>query len=80
MPMPRTGAEGGTRFDISFPADANVETLDGRIILIITPDGGSEPRFQVSGNIGAPQVFGVDIDDIVIRKRGNVVVRPVENP
>jgi hypothetical protein len=60
----RSAADEGTRFDISFSASANAEALDGRIILIITPDDESEPRFQVNPYIGAPQIFGVDVDGL----------------
>ncbi len=37
---------------------------DGRVIVILTPDGDEEPRFQVSQAIEAPQIFGVDVEGL----------------
>ncbi|MDT0575923.1 alpha/beta hydrolase-fold protein [Croceicoccus sp. F390] len=45
-------------FTVSLPAGA--QPIDGRVLLILTPDGKTEPRYQVDQNIDAPQIFGVD--------------------
>lgn len=49
-------------FKIGLSADAVKEAHDGRVILIITPDGATEPRFQVKQSYDAPQIFGVNVD------------------
>ncbi len=51
-------------FEITLDRNAVDEAHDGRVILIITPDGETEPRFQVDQNFDAPQIFGVNIDGL----------------
>jgi hypothetical protein len=51
-------------FAISFDESVSVEPLDGRIILILTTNEESEPRFQVGSGIDAPQIFGIDINGL----------------
>ena len=41
---------------------AGQSALDGRMILILSTDDGSEPRFQVNAGMQAPAVFGVDVN------------------
>lgn len=52
----------GATFHISFAADASAEALDGRLILILSKDDDSEPRFQVRPGVDAVQIFGVNVD------------------
>ena len=41
------------------------EPLDGRLLLLLSKDGASEPRFQVSAtSLSSAQVFGVDVDGL----------------
>lgn len=49
-------------FAVSFTESLDVESLDGRIILIVTDREEPEPRFQVSAGIDAAQVFGLDVE------------------
>jgi hypothetical protein len=52
------------RFAISFPPARRAQPLDGRVLLIISPDGRTEPRMQ-SDQYRAnstPPIFGVDVD------------------
>ncbi|WP_411816339.1 alpha/beta hydrolase-fold protein [Hyphococcus sp. DH-69] len=51
-------------FRVELPKSAPEAAYDGRVILILTPDGEKEPRFQVSANFDAAQVFGVNVDGI----------------
>lgn len=53
-----------TSFALSFSRDASAAALDGRLILILAKDDGSEPRFQVRSGINAAQIFGVDADGL----------------
>ncbi|MEJ2237142.1 MAG: hypothetical protein P8X82_02495, partial [Gemmatimonadales bacterium] len=49
-------------FAVSFTESLDMESLDGRIILIVTDRQEPEPRFQVSAGIDAAQVFGLDVE------------------
>ena len=60
-PNTDTGLE-ATRFSISFTGEASAEPLDGRMILILSKDDQSEPRFQVSAGVDAVQIFGITVD------------------
>jgi hypothetical protein len=51
-------------FKVSLNAAGAQPATDGRVIVILTPDGSKEPRFQVDAeNLGA-QVFGVTVDGL----------------
>ncbi|WP_414901578.1 alpha/beta hydrolase-fold protein [Sphingomonas flavalba] len=39
-------------------------SYDGRVILILTPDGKTEPRFQVNPTFKGAQIFGVNVDGL----------------
>jgi hypothetical protein len=47
---------------ISFPEAMSDSSLDGRVLLILATDDAREPRFQVTASLGAPQVFGIDVE------------------
>jgi len=49
---------------ISFTADQSAESLDGRMLLLISKNNEREPRFQVSDGPTGQQVFGVDVDGL----------------
>ena len=58
-----TGA-GADTFVVTLPATGIDARNDGRVLVILTPDGKTEPRFQVgTDNLGA-QIFGVDADGL----------------
>ena len=38
--------------------------VDGRIIVMLTTDDSSEPRFQVRPGVQAIQIFGIDVDNL----------------
>ena len=50
------------RVTVTLPAAAGREALDGRLVLVVTPDTTGEPRLQVAPGPNAPQVFGLDVD------------------
>ena len=50
--------------EISFPPEVEDRALDGRVILLISTDGETEPRFQVRPGVDAVQLFGIDIDGL----------------
>ncbi len=48
-------------FGVSYSETVSADTVDGRVLLIIATSDESEPRFQITAGIEAPQIFGVDI-------------------
>jgi hypothetical protein len=52
------------RIAVSFSAKLSNTPLDGRIILIVSRDETSEPRFQVSDGPTTAQAFGIDIQGL----------------
>jgi len=69
--------------EISFPPEVEDRALDGRVILLISTDGETEPRFQVRPGVDAVQLFGIDIDGLspgeAIRFDATVVGYPIES-
>ncbi len=55
---------GGIEFEVSFSERAGSEAVDGRIILLLSTDNSSEPRFQTGTGAGAIGVFGIDVDGL----------------
>jgi hypothetical protein len=51
-------------FRVQIDESAPQDNYDGRIILILTPDGETEPRFQVDQAYDAPQIFGIQVDGL----------------
>jgi hypothetical protein len=52
------------RVALSYPSPAGATPLDGRLLLLVSTDGGKEPRFQITDNDRTQQVFGVDVDGL----------------
>ena len=55
---------GAETFRVTIPSTAAKGPFDGRVILILTPDGSTEPREQVVPGVKAAQIFGVTIDGL----------------
>jgi len=54
---------GKLRFEISFPDSQSAKPLDGHILLGISTDKSSEPRFQLrEEEASSAQFFGLDVD------------------
>lgn len=49
-------------FHVTFPAARSAASLDGRLLVLLTPNGDSEPRFQVAPGTKAIQVVGLDVE------------------
>jgi hypothetical protein len=47
-------------FSVTFSGDS---AMDGRLLLLISTDDSTEPRFQISDGPGTQQVFGLDVND-----------------
>ncbi|WP_293904412.1 hypothetical protein [Phenylobacterium sp.] len=55
---------GATTFSVSFPKAASAAPLDGRLILIVSPEPTPEPRLQVEleAPLRTPYIFGQTVD------------------
>ena len=62
--VPTACGRGGDRVtvDVTFPASASAEPLDGRLILVLSTAPEGEPRLAVTDGPGAQPVFGLDVD------------------
>ena len=49
---------------VTVPAAPGTKPLDGRLLLLLSTDERTEPRFQVSDGDRTAQVFGVDVDGL----------------
>jgi len=52
-------------FKIALPAEVGTEAVDGRVLLLLTTNDETEPRFQVRAGFRAIQVFGVEVEGLV---------------
>ena len=50
------------RFEITFSASARSTPVDGRLILVVSKNPSSEPRFQIGMSPDTQQIFGIDVD------------------
>lgn len=48
---------------ISYPDSLSSQPLDGRLLLLLSNNNKSEPRFQVSNGPNTQMVFGVDVEN-----------------
>jgi hypothetical protein len=55
----------GLRIGVSYAQSTSSGPLDGRMLLIISDNGATEPRFQVSSrNADAQLIFGIDVNGL----------------
>ena len=54
----------GPQFSVSFPKERSATPLDGRLLLLLSNDGSSEPRMQIALAPRTQMVFGVDVDNM----------------
>ena len=52
----------GLSVRVRFPAARSSDALDGRLLLLVSTDSSSEPRFQVSDGASTQLVFGTDVE------------------
>ena len=55
--------QGTFSFVISFTDDHGLESLDGRLLLLISNNDSREPRFQISDGPNTQMVFGMNVAD-----------------
>jgi S-formylglutathione hydrolase FrmB len=61
LPALALAASAEPRFSISLPAGA--QTVDGRLLLLLSTDPGAEPRFQINDGPSSQIVFGADVEN-----------------
>ena len=52
------------RFGISFTEEQSKDALNGRMLLMISTDDSSEPRFQISDGSSTQLIFGINVDKL----------------
>ncbi len=56
---------------VSFSNDASGDSLDGRLLLMLSTNDEDEPRFQINAGLGAQLIFGMDVEDM---KAGDSII------
>ncbi|MEO0572482.1 MAG: alpha/beta hydrolase-fold protein [Bacteroidota bacterium] len=54
--------EKNTAIAVSFAANASEQTLDGRLLLMLSTDDEREPRFQINAGLNTQLIFGMDVE------------------
>ncbi|MDH5714889.1 MAG: hypothetical protein OEZ30_04930, partial [Candidatus Aminicenantes bacterium] len=57
-------SSGKLRFGISFPKERSAEPIDGRMLLMVSTNGTTEPRFQISDGPATQLIFGINVDGL----------------
>ena len=52
------------KFALSFNESESSETLDGRLLLMISADSTDEPRFQINDNENTQLIYGINVEKI----------------
>ena len=55
-------AKAQLRFAVTLPADHGAVALDGRLLVLVSTDSATEPRFQINDTPQTQQVFGIDVN------------------
>jgi hypothetical protein len=50
-------------FHISFPEELSEQSLDGRLLLMISNNDQAEPRFQISDGTDTQLIFGINVEN-----------------
>ncbi|HMB64729.1 MAG TPA: alpha/beta hydrolase-fold protein, partial [Eudoraea sp.] len=52
----------GIRINVSFSEAGSKVPLDGRLLLMLSDDDATEPRFQISDRLNAQPIFGMNVE------------------
>ncbi len=58
----KTNDSGRTTFSISFSRELTDQPQDGRLLLLLSTNGESEPRNQVNDGLNTQLIFGLDVE------------------
>ena len=67
-PVKRAGQE--VAIGVSFPDSVSEMSLDGRLLLMLSSDPSSEPRFQINSGLNTQLVYGMNVEGM---RAGQVV-------
>ena len=56
-------AEDSIEFQVTLPAIEGKATINGRMLLMLSTNNETEPRFQISDGVDTQQIFGIDVVD-----------------
>jgi hypothetical protein len=59
-----SNASAALRFEVRYPPGLRKEPLDGRLLVMLSTNGGEEPRFQIDTSLETQQFFGVDVNGL----------------
>lgn len=62
--VPGFAGESDLKFEVSFPMEQSTKALDGRMLLLVSTNDETEPRFQVVDGPETQLVFGIDVDGL----------------
>ena len=57
-----TSSEEKWQISVLLPESVDAETIDGRLIFLLSSNDRQEPRFQISDGAGTQLVFGMDVE------------------
>jgi hypothetical protein len=55
-------AAAGQSFTVIFPTEASAQSMNGRLLLLLSTDPGAEPRMQINDTPRTQMLFGVTVD------------------
>ncbi len=61
---PAPAKAGIIRFEVSLPAQAGQEAIDGRLLVMVSNDDRDEPRFQISDSPSTQVIAGIDVNGL----------------
>jgi hypothetical protein len=64
QPLPSPQADGGGKFEVSFPAAAHAEAITGRVFVMISSKDKPEPRLVAGSGGDSGVLFGTDVDGL----------------
>lgn len=62
-PIPGTVASASAQIQVTLPTDLSDKPLDGRLLLMLSPNAKVEPRFNITDGPNTGQVFGMDVEN-----------------
>jgi hypothetical protein len=67
-------AQASPSFAISFPESLHPTPIDGRLVLLLSKDPGTEPRTQVDPDapLKSPDIFGITVDNLAPGKPATI--------
>ena len=55
-------------FEVTLPTSLSNQALDGRLLLLISKNNDTEPRFQIADGPNSQLAFGIDVENYSVLK------------